>query len=108
MDPKQIAKQMSQFNKAAFDNTFSAMTVLQEQMEKMVNNYLEQSPWMPAEGKKAVMDWIKAYKGGREDFKAAVNDNYKKVEDFFAGADKGKAEDFLVNIEKTGKKKVGK
>ena len=63
---------------------------------------------MPAEGKKAVMDWIKAYKGGREDFKAAVNDNYKKVEDFFAGADKGKAEDFLVNIEKTGKKKVGK
>ena len=108
MEPKQVAKQMIQFNKAAFDNTFSAMTVLQEQMEKMVNNYLEQSPWMPAEGKKAVTDWIKAYKGGREDFKAAVNDNYKKVEDFFAGADKGKAEDFLVNIEKTGKKKTGK
>ncbi len=35
---------MIQFNKAAFDNTFSAMTVLQEQMEKMVNNYLEQEP----------------------------------------------------------------
>ena len=91
MEPKQVAKQMIQFNKAAFDNTFSAMTVLQEQMEKMVNNYLEQSPWMPAEGKKAVTDWIKAYKRGREDFKAAVDDNYKKVEDFFAGADKGKA-----------------
>ena len=92
MDPKQIAKQMVQFNKAAFDNTFNAMTVLQEQTEKMVNMFLEQqSPWMPAEGKKAVTDWIKAYKRGREGFKAAVDDNYKKVEDFFAGAEKGKA-----------------
>ena len=51
----------------------------------------QQSPWLPAEGKKAVTDWIKAYKLGREDFKIAVDDNYKKVEDFFAGADKGKA-----------------
>ena len=58
----------------------------------MVNMFLEQqSPWLPAEGKKAVTDWIKAYKLGREDFKIAVDDNYKKVEDFFAGADKGKA-----------------
>jgi hypothetical protein len=92
MDPKQIANQMIQFNKTAFDNTFNAMTVLQEQTEKMVNMFLEQqSPWMPAEGKKAVADWINAYKRGREGFKAAIDDNYKKVEDFFAGADKGKA-----------------
>ena len=34
MDPKQIAKQMTQFNKTAFDTTFSAMTVLQELTEK--------------------------------------------------------------------------
>jgi hypothetical protein len=90
MEPKQIAKQMIQFNKAAFDNTFNAMTVLQEQTEKMVGMFLEQSTWMPAEGKKAVTDWIKAYKRGREDFKAAVDENYKKVDDFFAGAEKGK------------------
>ena len=92
MEPKKIANQMIQFNKAALDNTFNAMTVLQEQTEKMVNNYLEQSPWMPAEGKKAVTDWIKAYKQGREDFKATVDNNYKKVEDYFADADKGKAD----------------
>jgi hypothetical protein len=92
MDPKQIAKQMIQFSKTAFDNTFNAMTILQEQTEKMVNMFQEQqSPWMPAEGKKAVTDWINAYTRGREDFKAAVDGNYKKVEDYFAGADKGKA-----------------
>jgi hypothetical protein len=63
---------------------------------------------MPAEGKKAITDWIKAYKRGREDFKAAVDDNYRKVEEYFASADKGKVEDFLVNIKKTGKTKAGK
>jgi hypothetical protein len=90
MDPKQIAKQMIQFNKTAFDNTFSAMTVLQEQTEKMMGMYLDQAPLLPAEGKKAINDWLKAYKKGREDFKTAVEENYKKVEDFFAGFDKTK------------------
>ncbi len=90
MEPKEIAKQMIQFNKAAFDNTFNALTVLQEQTEKMVNHVLEQSAWMPAEGKKAVYDWISAYRRGREDFKAAVDGNYRKVEEFFAGFEKGK------------------
>jgi hypothetical protein len=91
MDPKQIAKQMIQFNKTAFDNTFNAMTVLQEQTEKMMGMYMDQAPWIPAEGKKAINDWIKAYKKGREDFKTAAEDNYKKVEDFFVAYDKTKS-----------------
>ena len=90
MDPKQIAKQMIQFNKTAFDNTFDAMIVLQEQTEKMVAMYLDQAPLVPAEGKKAINDWLKAYKKGRGDFKAAVDENYKKVEKIFASFDEAK------------------
>jgi len=90
MDPKQIAKQMIQFNKTAFDNTFDAMIVLQEQTEKMMAMYLDQTPLLPAEGKKAINDWLKAYKKGRTDFKVAVDENYKKVEAFFTGYDKPK------------------
>lgn len=90
MDPKQIARQMMQFNKTAFDNTFDAMTVLQEQTEKMVAMWMDQAPLIPAEGKKAINDWLKAYKKGREDFKSAVNENYSKVEEFFSGLDKAK------------------
>jgi hypothetical protein len=89
MDPKQLARQMMHFNKIAFDNTFDAMTVLQEQTEKMISRYLEQSFWLPAEGKTAISEWAKAYKKGRTDFKVAVDDNYRKVEDFFDGQDKG-------------------
>lgn len=91
MNPMQIAKQMIQFNKMTFDNALDTMTVLQEQTEKMMSGLMEQAPWIPAEGKKAIIDWIKAYKKGRDDFKAAVEDNYKKVEDFFAGSGKGNA-----------------
>ena len=83
MDPKQIAKQMIDFNKAAFDNSFEAMAVLQDQIEKMVSTAMEQNNMLPAEGKKAVADWIKSYKKGRNDFKVAADESFKKVESFF-------------------------
>jgi len=88
MDPKQIAKQMIDFQKAALDNSFSAMSMVQEQAERMVNMSLTQATWLPEEGKKAIEDWIGAYKNGREDFKKTVDDNFKKVEDFFASTEK--------------------
>jgi hypothetical protein len=43
MDQKQIAKQMVEFNKSAFDNTFNAMTALQDQTEKLVFQFLEKA-----------------------------------------------------------------
>jgi len=88
MDHYQIFKQMIDFNKATFDNTFSAMAMLQEQTEKLVASYLEQATWLPEEGKKVVNDWIGAYKKGCDDFKKAVEGNFKKVEDFFASTKK--------------------
>lgn len=84
MDPKQMAKQMVDFNKTAFDNSFEAMAIIQEQTEKMVANMMQQTAFFPEEGKKLVNDWIKTYKKGREEFKAAADENFKKVEAFFA------------------------
>jgi polyhydroxyalkanoate synthesis regulator phasin len=74
---------MLDFNKAAFDNSVNAMNMLQEQAEKNFNTFLEQAAWIPEEGKKAVSDWMKAYKKGCEDFRKAVDENYKKVQEFF-------------------------
>jgi hypothetical protein len=85
MEPKQIAKQMIDFSKTAFDNSFEAMAVLQDQTEKMVNAAIEQNTMIPDEAKKAVADWIATYKKGRTDLKAAAEENFKKVESFFAG-----------------------
>lgn len=84
MDPKQIAKQMMEFNKTAFDNTFNAMVVMQDQAENLVSSFLEKAPWFPEAGKKAINDWVNTYKKGREDFKASSDENYKKAADYFA------------------------
>jgi hypothetical protein len=35
-----------------------------------------------------INEWVKAYKKGRGDFKKAVDENFKRVEDFFGGAKK--------------------
>ena len=88
MEYNQMFKQMIDFNKTAFDNTFNALVTLQEQTEKMVSSFLEQATWLPEEGKKVTLDWVKAYKKGCEDFKKAVDENFKRVEDFLASSGK--------------------
>ena len=88
IDNKQIGKQMIQFNKAAFDNSFKAMSMVYEQNEKMVGTFLDQAAWLPGEGKKAISEWMNAYKKGCDDFKKTVDDQYKKVEGFFSGSKK--------------------
>jgi len=89
MDSSKIAKQMIDFQKTTFDNTFNAMVLLQEQAESMAGTILDQATWMPEEGRKAINDWLKAYKKGREDFKKGVDENFTRVEDFFSTFDKG-------------------
>ncbi|MDQ1336693.1 MAG: hypothetical protein QG552_3643 [Thermodesulfobacteriota bacterium] len=88
MEQRKIAKQMIEFQKATFDNSFNAMGMLQEQAERMLNMSLEQATWLPEEGKRVVNEWIKGYKRGREDFKKLVDQNFERVEAFFAGAEK--------------------
>jgi hypothetical protein len=90
MEPVKIAKQMIEFQKATFDNSFSAMGMVQDQAERMISMGLEQAAWLPEEGRKAIDAWVKSYKKGREDFKKIVDENFGKVEQFFAGTEKAK------------------
>jgi len=81
--PKQMLKQMIDFNKAAFDNAFNTMAMLQGQMESVINTFVDQSTGTTEEGKKAAKEWAAIYKKGFEDFKRSVYDNFKKVDSFF-------------------------
>lgn len=83
MDQKKMLKQMIDFNNAAFNNSFNTMVTIQEQMEKVTSVLMDQATWLPEEGKKVVRDWLGAYKEGRQKFKASIDENFKKVEDFF-------------------------
>ncbi len=84
MMDQRITKQIVDFQKATFNNTFSAISMLQDQAEKATNMFLESSLWpVPEEGKKILKEWIQAFKKGREEFKKALDESFVKMEDFF-------------------------
>ena len=84
MENKELIKQMVDLHKTSFNTSFNMLINLQDQMEKMVNTFVDQAPWLPAEGKKAFATLISNYKKGREDFKKLVDDGYKKVEEYIS------------------------
>src|SRR3989339_527054 len=88
MDPKKMGKQMIDFYKTSFDNSFSAMMMLQEQMERMTGMYWGQMVNLPDEAKKGLTEWTKSYKKNCEDFKKMMDESFKKLESFVAEAEK--------------------
>jgi polyhydroxyalkanoate synthesis regulator phasin len=83
MDQKQLFKQMFDFNKTAFDNTFNAIVMLQEQAERMTHTMLEQATWLPEEGRKVINDWVDIYKKSRDNFKKMMDESFQKVDEYF-------------------------
>ena len=83
MEAVRIAKQMIDFQKTAFDTTFNAVVMFQDQTEKMAGKLLNEITWIPAEGKRAIDDWAKAYKLERENLKKSMDENFKRADDFF-------------------------
>lgn len=82
MDQKEMFLQLVNFNKKAFENTFNALVVFQDQSETMFKGMLAQANWLPEDNKAAVGDWVKTYKKSREDFRKSVDDGFKKLEGF--------------------------
>jgi hypothetical protein len=80
METTQFAKQALGFQKVMLDNSFNAMVMVQEQTEKMVNGYLDQLPWVTAEGKKTLQTSGDVTKKARDDFKKAVDEGFSKIE----------------------------
>ncbi len=88
MDQKNLVKQMIDFQKTSFDNSFNVMKMAQEHTEKMTDTFVEQANWLPEDGRKLITQWIGAYKKGRDDFKKVVDDNFKKVDEYLSTMDK--------------------
>jgi hypothetical protein len=84
MDPKKMVTQMIDFYRTTFDNSFSAMITLQEQMERMANQYWAQLVTIPEEAKKGLAEWTKSHKKNYQEFKKVVDDGFKNLESFAA------------------------
>jgi hypothetical protein len=84
MDSKKMGKQMIDFCKSTFDNSFNTMMMFQEQMERLGTMYWGQMVNLPEEAKKGQTEWTKSYKKNCEDFKKLVDDGFQKLESFSA------------------------
>jgi hypothetical protein len=83
MEKKEMIKQLIDLHKAAFENYFSMMVMLQDQTEKSFKPFINNAPGMNNERKKCIDHWTNEYKKSRDDFKKAVDNGYDKVEAFF-------------------------
>jgi hypothetical protein len=86
MDSRQTLKQIVEFHKSAIENTYSVMTNLTEQNDKMLRSFVDQAHWIPEEGRNLIKEWGDVYRKGAKDLKKAAEENYKMVLDYI---DKG-------------------
>jgi hypothetical protein len=84
IDPKTGGKQVMDLYKTWFDNSYSEMMMLIEQMERMGAMYWGQMVNLPEEIKKGMSEWTKSYKKNCEDFKKVMDDSFKKLESLAA------------------------
>jgi len=80
MQPKSILKQIIEFNKAAYENAFKNMNILQEQTEKVINLCIDQAIGASDESKRAARECVLMYRKGYEYFKKLADDNFRKME----------------------------
>ena len=77
MDQIQTLRQMMEMNKLAFDNSYLMMMSTYEQNKLMLRTFMAQAEGMPADAKKAIEDWLQAYRKGCEDLKKMADEGYR-------------------------------
>jgi hypothetical protein len=80
METTQMTKQLIDFQKTAFNNSFDAIVLMQKQTENLFSNFWGQVPWMTEDGRKQVDESFAFAKKARDDFKKAVDDGFTKLE----------------------------
>lgn len=82
MDQKQLMKQLLEFNKTSFNNTYNTMKMFQEQAERMASTLANHPTLLTDDGKKIISEWVKIFKTKVDEYQDAVNENFNKIESF--------------------------
>jgi hypothetical protein len=81
MYPKSMIKQILDFNRKVFEDSFSVIAAVEEQSEKTLSLFKEETLFFPEQSKKAIEEWIKTYKNGMDNFKTNIDSRFKFIED---------------------------
>ena len=81
MEALQITRQMINFNKAIFNNTYAGITVMQDYSVHMMDGLLRQFPWITDASRKPFHDSLQYIKQTGEQYKSAVDQNFSNLEE---------------------------
>ena len=76
METNLFAKQSLQLYHAALTQTIDAALTAQNQSQKTIESLLDQTPGIPAEGKRAFSDWIEACRHQTEAVKTVIDEGF--------------------------------
>jgi hypothetical protein len=79
MDQTRMSKQAIDLQKTAFDNVVSSMLFYLDSTQSLSRTLVNQNPWVPEEGKRALVEWMQSNRKVLEDFKQAVDDGYSRM-----------------------------
>lgn len=85
IDQSQMIQQMADFQKTAFDNSFSAMEIYQNRLEKFMRMFFNHTEWVAEKWGVAITDWTNAYQTGFDAVKKTAENNFSKFEGLLSG-----------------------
>lgn len=88
MPYKQIAKQVVDFQKSSFTSWYDAVALMQDQATSAVDTMLDQSTWIPEEGRQAILSWVNVCQQERDRLKTYIDDGFSGIENQLAGTKK--------------------
>ncbi len=79
METTFITQQVVDINRLLIENTWNALTLFQDQIERTGRAVLEQRNAILEEGNRFVEEWTKETRKGRLAAKKAIDDNFEQV-----------------------------
>ncbi len=80
MKTYQMTKKFLDFQRDALSSWYDAVASMQKQAASSVNLVLDQSDWLPVEGRQMMRNWVDACQKGCNDYKELVEDSIDELE----------------------------
>jgi hypothetical protein len=80
MEYNQIPQKIIDLQKLSFNSWYNAVIAVQEQTVSTMDSMLNQTTWIPEDGRNAMQTWMKIYRDERNRFKSYIDDSFAALE----------------------------
>ena len=84
MHANEFTKQVLDFQRGAFTGWYDAISLLQDQAASAVDKMLNQTGWIPDEGRQAISGWISACQNERDRYRDYMEESISGLQKYFA------------------------